>query len=175
MSGARDAEVGDARAALVVDDHVVRLEVAVDDAATVGEARRAQDLNDDVDRARRVHRAVFAHDRLQRTSGDILHGDVVGAVPLAAVEDGDDVGVRERGRAGGLAPKALDELLVFGEVVVQHLHGHLPTEQLVLGQVHVGHAARAEARDHVVATVDERVRLDHRSRLSITARATGAA
>ena len=55
VRGARagDPEVGDARAALLVEDHVVRLEVAVDDAAPVGEARGAQDLHDDVDRRRR--------------------------------------------------------------------------------------------------------------------------
>ena len=55
-AGARDAEVGDARAALLVEDHVVRLQVAVDHAAAVREARRAQDLDDDVDRERRVER-----------------------------------------------------------------------------------------------------------------------
>ena len=43
--GARDAEVGDLGAVLVVDDHVVGLEVAVDDAALVGEAGGAQDLD----------------------------------------------------------------------------------------------------------------------------------
>ena len=65
--------------------------------------------------------------------------------------------------------------LVFGEVVVQHLHRDLAAEQLVLGEVHVGHAARAQPRDHAVAPVDDRLRLDHRSRLSITCLATGAA
>ena len=127
VRGARpgDAEVRHARPPLFVEDHVVGLEVAVDDAAPVGEARRAQDLHDDLDRARRVERALFAHDRLQRAAGHVLHGDVVGAVPLAAVEDGHDVRVRQGGRARGLAPEALDELLVFGEVVVEHLHRHL--------------------------------------------------
>ncbi len=53
VGGARagDAEVGDARASLLVEDHVVRLEVAVDDAAAVREACGAQDLHDDVDSA----------------------------------------------------------------------------------------------------------------------------
>ena len=145
VRGARagDAEVGHARPALLVEDHVVGLEVAVDDAAAVGEAGGAQDLHDDVDRRHGVERAVLADDRLQRAPGDVLHRDVVGAVPLAAVEDADDVRVRQRGRAGGLAPEALDELLVLGEVVVQDLDRDLPAQQLVLGQVHVGHAAGA--------------------------------
>ena len=151
------------------------LEVAVDDAAAVGEAGGPQDLHDDVDRGHGVERAVLADDRLQRAPGDVLHRDVVGAVPLAAVEDADDVRVRERRRARGLALEALDELVVLGEVVVQDLDGQVPPQQLVLGEVHVGHAARAQARDDPVAAVDDGVRLDHRSRLSITSRATGAA
>ena len=77
--------------------------------------------------------------------------------------------------ARGLAPEALDELLVFGEVVVQHLHRDLPAEQLVLGEVHLGHAPGPEPREHPVAPVDDRLGLDHRSRLSITCLATGAA
>ena len=56
----RDAEVGDLRAALVVDDDVVRLEVAVDDPAPVREARGAQDLHGEVDRAARVERRLVA-------------------------------------------------------------------------------------------------------------------
>ena len=59
-------------------------------------------------------------------------------------------------RARRLAAEALDELLVLGEVVVQHLDRDLAAEQLVLGEVHVGHPARAEARDHPVAPVDDR-------------------
>ena len=45
----------------------------------------------------------------------VLHRDVVGAVDLAAVEDGDDVGVLEAGRRLGLAAEALDEFAVLGE------------------------------------------------------------
>jgi len=71
----------------------VRLEVAVDDAAPMGEASGTKDLDDCVDRDRRVERTLFADDRLQRASGHVLHRDVIGAVPLAAVEDPDDVGM----------------------------------------------------------------------------------
>ncbi len=56
-AGAGDPEVRHLRPALFVEDDVVRLEVAVDDPAPVGEAGRAQDLDDDVD-ARRPVRAA---------------------------------------------------------------------------------------------------------------------
>ena len=49
-AGAGDAEVGDPGAALAVDQHVLRLEVAVDDPARVGEPRAGEDLAGDLDR-----------------------------------------------------------------------------------------------------------------------------
>ena len=49
-AGAGDPEVGDLDAPVVVDQHVLRLEVAVHDAALVREAGGAQDLEEDVDR-----------------------------------------------------------------------------------------------------------------------------
>ena len=95
----RDPEIGNARPALVVEQHVVRLEIAVNDPVPVREAGRMEDLRHDVDRQRRIKRALFAHDRLQRSAGHVLHRDVVRPLPLAAVEDGDDVRVRKRRRA----------------------------------------------------------------------------
>ena len=111
----------------------------------VGQAGRLQYLQDDVDRRRGVECALFADDVLQRPARHVLHRDVIGAVPLPAVEDADDVRVREGCRAGRLTAETLDELLVFGEVVVQHLDRHLAAEELVLAEVDVGHTARAQA------------------------------
>ena len=90
-AGAGDAEVGDLRAALVVDDDVVRLEVAVDDPALVREAGGAQDLH-----VRSIARSGSSGASRWTTSlseppSQVLHRDVVGAVPLAAVVDRDDV------------------------------------------------------------------------------------
>ena len=104
----------------------MRLDVAVHDPAAVGEARREQHLDRDVDRRLGVERAVFAHEPLERAARQVLHRDVVGAVPGAAVEDRHDVRMREPGGAGGLAPEALDEFLVFDEAVLEHLDGDLP-------------------------------------------------
>ena len=47
---AGDPEVGDPGAALVVDQHVLRLQVAVDDPLAVGEAGGVEDLAGEVDR-----------------------------------------------------------------------------------------------------------------------------
>ena len=102
-------------------------------------------------------RAALADDLLERPALDVLHRDVVGAVPLAAVEDADDVRVLQAGGARRLAAEALDELLVLGEAAVEQLERDAAAELLVLGAVDVGHAAGAEPLDDAVAAVDERV------------------
>ena len=99
--------------------------------------------------------ALLAHELLERASLEELHRDVVGAVPLAAVEHLHDVGVLQAGGRRRLAAEALDELVVLGEAPVQHLQRDLAAELRVLGAVHVGHPAGADARHDLVAAVDD--------------------
>ena len=110
LARAGDAEVGDLGLALAVDDHVLRLDVAVHDPAPVRVAERAQDLLGERDRDLGRQRPALGHELLQRPPVDQLHRDVRRAVPLRAVEDRDDVRVREPGRGLRLAPEALAEL-----------------------------------------------------------------
>ena len=63
----------------------------------------------------------------------------------------------EARRAARLAAEALDELGVLGEAAVQDLERDLAPELQVLGAVDVGHPARADAGDHAVAAVDDRL------------------
>ncbi len=153
----RDAEVGHLQAAVGVHEHVVRLDVPVDDPLLVGEAHGAEDLPDVRDRPVDRQRAAGDDQLLERAPLDVLHRDVVGALGLAAVVDRDDVGMRERGGVLGLAAEALDELLVGRVLLVQDLDRDPPAELLVLGQVDVRHPARAEPPDHAVAPVEEGV------------------
>ena len=111
-AGAGDAEVRDLDDALGVDDDVVRLDVAVDDAVAVRVAERGEDLARVRDRDRDRAEPARADQLLERPPLDVLHDDEVGAVGLAPVEDRDDVRVREPCGVRRLAAEALDELLV---------------------------------------------------------------
>ena len=160
----RDAEVGDLQPRLVGldllvgrDEHVVRLDVAVDDPVPVREAERLQQLLRVGDRRVDRERAARHDQLLEAAPLDHLHGDVVGALRLAAVVDGDDVRMREPGGRLRLAPEALDEEVVLRVALVQDLDGDAAAELLVLGEVDVGHAAGAELPQDPVAAVEERV------------------
>jgi hypothetical protein len=88
--------------------------------------------------------------------GQVLHGDVVGAVLcLAAVEDGDDERAGQGGGAPCLAPEALDEVLVLGVAVLEQLERDVAVEDPVVRQEHVGHAAAARQGPQLVPVVDE--------------------
>ena len=156
-AGARDAEVRHLHVALGVDEHVVRLDVAVDDAVAVREAKRREDLARVVDRDGHRRGPAREDQLLQRAAVEVLHRDVVRALGLAAVVDRDDVRVRQAGGVLRLAAEALDELLVARVTVVEDLDRDVPAELLVLGEVHVGHPAGAELPHDPVAPVEERV------------------
>ena len=100
-------------------------------------------------------RPARADELLERPSLDVLHDDEVRAVGLAAVEDRDDVRMREPGRVRRLAAEALDELLVVRVARVEHLDGDPAAELLVLREVDVGHAAAAELARDAVAPCEE--------------------
>ena len=121
---------------------------------------------------------------------DVLHDDEVRAVGLSAVVDRDDVRMREPGGVRGLAPEALDELIVVRVPLVEDLDGHAPPELLVLGEVDVRHPTAPElARDAVAGgeeragervggrpcCVEVRDSLAERRIASMTSRAIGAA
>src|ERR1041385_6112741 len=109
-------------------------------------------LDRDVDR----RGAARDDELLQRAPASVLHRDVVGALGLAPVVDRDDAGMRQRRRVLRLAPEALDKLLVVRVAVVEDLDRHAAAELLVLREVDVGHAPRAELAQNLVAPVEER-------------------
>ena len=125
-AGACDAEVHHLHAALAVHDHVVRLDVAVDDPVPVREAERREDLARVVDRDAERRRAARDEQLLQRPPLDVLHRDVVRPLRVAAVVDRDDARVREPGGVLRLAAEALDELLVARVPVVEDLDRDAP-------------------------------------------------
>ena len=80
---ARDAEVGDLRAALSAEQHVLRLDVAVDDLLHVCGAERAGYLDPVGERRGHVQRRVAADQILERLAGDVLEHDVRSPARLA--------------------------------------------------------------------------------------------
>ena len=87
-----EAEVEDFDGAVVGDDDVGGLDVAVDDAGGVGLAQAFGDLDGDAERFVEAQ-ALAGDEGVEGFAGDVFHHQTVGAFVLEDVVDGDDVGM----------------------------------------------------------------------------------
>src|SRR5205085_11780018 len=83
-----------------------------------------------------------------------LEDDELAAAVLAAVDDGDDVRVRELRHRPGLAAEALHVRAVAAVVVVQDLQRDVPFEQRVVRLEDARHPARANELAQLVPAGD---------------------
>jgi len=163
----RDAEVEHLdvieRVVLVGQEHVVGLEVAVNDACVVRGVQRRCDLRRDPDRA--PHRQAAepidlvgeqrAFEELERDVRDM-------AVHEAHVRRLDDVRMPERAGRARLVHEPLDHVRIRRELGMEDLDRDLALDQRVLGQEHRAHPAFAQRADDPVAALDHVPGLHHR-------------
>ena len=145
----RDAEVGDLRAALLVEDDVRRLQVAVDQPSVVRVREPGRDLGRDPLALGVVQRLPRGETIFQRAAGKMLEDHVPPAVRASVVEEPADVRMGERRDRLGLALEALR----IG-VRSEQLQRDPPVELGVVRQPDLRHAARAELLLETVSAAD---------------------
>jgi hypothetical protein len=124
------------------------------EAALVGGAEGLGDLRSEGGSDLRFGGPTRRDTLFERAPRDLLHCYIRGTVlRFPAIVDLDDVRVREAGGALGLALEALDELLVVGELLPQDLESYVPIEDLVVGQVHLGHPSATQGMTDAVTVV----------------------
>ena len=144
LQRASDAEVRHLRPALGVDQYVLRLHVAVNEAPSMGGRKPASDLD-------RVGRGLVDGQRphaldplLERLTVYVLEDDVGVAAILAGVDHGNDVRMGELRDGAGFTAEALDLVRLVGHLAVHHLHRDPALQRAVPRQVHRGHPAAAQ-------------------------------
>ena len=144
--GAGEAEVDHADPAVVADEHVVGLEVAVGDAGGVGGLEAAaggEELAQDLAPAHRPRQLRrVAEPAGQGLAANQLHRDEQPAVVGAGLVDLDDVGMRDLRQGLGLAQQALVALDLGA--AAHELERDLAVELVVVGGVDLAHRAGAE-------------------------------
>ena len=148
---AGEAEVGDAGTAGGLEEDVGGLQVAVKDAAAVGEVDRVRALGDDPRRVD-VGDTLAADHAVERRPLDELHGEVVDPVRLPALVEADDPVVVEAGDGLGLAVEALDALGVEGHARGEDLERDLAVELDVARREDGPHGAAPELLQDLVGT-----------------------
>src|SRR6185295_6018133 len=142
---AREPEVEQVGAALLVDEDISRLEVAVDDALLVGVLDRAGDLLEQRDADMEV--AALGVERLSRDELEADEDRV--AVAAGFVERRDGRMAEPRGVAG-LALEPFHLSRAVGLRGLQHLERHFAAEFLVAGAEDDAHPAFAQHLDEAV-------------------------
>ena len=155
LGGLGDAEVADLHPAVLGQQDVGGLDVAVDEAGGVGDRQRAGDLGGDVGGDPRVDLAVV-EPGAQGLAAHQLHDDGLDAVVAARVVDVDDRRVRQAGDGDGLVAEAGDERLVGREVLVQDLDRDGAPQHLVGAEPHLRHAAGRQQLVEPVARAQKR-------------------
>ena len=151
----RDPEVGDLDPVFLVQDQVLRLDVAVDDALAVGVVDRRGDLAGQADDLLRLEPVAGFDEGGHGLAVHELHGQVGDALLFADVEEGDDVRVGEGAGDPGLVVEAVDEGPVLRalsrRVEPDGLDGEIPLDERVIGLVDRAHRPESEAFEHLVA------------------------
>ncbi len=153
--GPGEAEVADLDPAVVGEQYVLGLQVAVDDAGLVGRDQTGEHRLHDVDRLLGSEAPVLAQQVAKGDALQVLHDEVGEARVLSLVEDVDHVGVREPGGAPRLLDEAVPEGLVVREMGVHDLDRDAALEAQIGREVDRGHAAAGDARADLIAPVDE--------------------
>jgi hypothetical protein len=152
--GDRDAPVGHVDLAQLADEHVLGLEVAVDEAPRVREVHRVADPRHHVQvplqQVRRpealLHRGRVVHELAPLHAVDALqHDERLARVRRRDVVDRDDVGVLELADDPRLLQQPRDGR-GRARLGAHLLDRHLAAQRLLLGQVHHAHAALAQQR-----------------------------
>ena len=153
--GPGQAEVGDAEPALVVEQEVGRLDVAVHECRGGGRSRGPRRLQPDEGGLRRREPVALVEQVAQAAAAQVLEHEERSVVVLAPVEDPHDVRVVQAGGGLGLGPEPAQEGLVLGQRRVQHLHRHPAAQHHVVGHEHVGRGTRSHGREEPVPASED--------------------
>ena len=123
--------------------HVLRLDVAVQDAVLVRFGQRLGNLLR-ITHDRRLREALPIEEAGQRLSLDVFHDDEVDAVLLADVEDGADAGMAECGERAGLALEAASGLRIRQQVGTKYFQRDATVEPRVSRLVDLSHSTAAD-------------------------------
>ena len=153
---AGNSKIGHARCAILVEQNVLRLHVAVDDLALVRSLKPSSDLDREGNSFGDVKPLELAYPLLQRLPVDVLEHDVRRLILLVGVDHADDVRRGELGDRFCFAPEALQLLALTSHLAVHDLDCHPALECQVMGAVDGRHSATTDHLVDLVATAEDR-------------------
>ena len=156
-------EVGDFHPAALVEQDVLRFDVAVDDAFFVSELQGVADLRDDLQGLGRLELAG------PQCLADVdavheLHDEIIDVADMPEVMHADDVGMVELRKRFGFAGKAIGKPGVEADIGRENLDGDEAIERLLPGFVDRAHAALTKQFQNLQLRKERRELFGRRSR-----------
>ncbi len=152
------AEVGQPRPAVGIEQDVLRLDVAMEDAAPVGRGQGGGHVAAEAHHRVTVEAALLGDPHLQVGTAHVFHDDEAPRPLLEEVEHRDDVRVREAADRLHLAPHPLARHLRRGGRRHQQLERDLRVELAVAGEVHDRVTAPPDLAHDLVSAPEDRAR-----------------
>jgi len=168
----RDAEVREQRTTRApVEQDIVGLEIAVNDAGCVSIVQRTRELAENMASCLEVQCTVAPKLRLKRFAGDESHDEVEERRGLPEGVERDDVRVREPRCSAGFAQEAFPGVSSGGEIGGKDLDRDVAVEEGLVRKIDAAHPSMAnEAYERVLRAerrreqnVDDGERREHRA------------
>ena len=150
---ARDAEVGHLDGAVLQQHDVLRLDVAVNDAALMRVLQRLEDLGGEVQHVLPLDDTLTVDILLESDAVDIFHDDILDHIAEADIIDLDDVRMRKHRDRLGFVLEAADEFLIVEVLVLEDFDSDLAVVDGVVAAVDICHAADADQLVNFIASV----------------------
>lgn len=146
-----ETEIKDFEAAILSDEEIGGLEIAMNDGVIVGGDESIDKLKGESEEFGFGERAD-GEALAERLSGNVLHDEKVGAALSVEIVDGGDVGMIELGERVGFVVETMARGIVGDGAGMKKFEGNVTIEMGITGQVNDTHAAAADfALDAVVA------------------------
>ncbi len=149
-------EVENLDRAVVGEKHVLRLEIAVDDAARVRRGEAVGDRHRDLHRLTPGNRALL-QPRSQCPTFEQLHDRDRGVVDDGELVNREDARVRKGGDRARLGLEAAAHFRIGRGVRRHDLDGNVAVEPRIACPIHLAHAARSDGLDDFVLARDGRL------------------
>ena len=140
----RDAKVHHVDAILRVQHDVLRFQIAMNHAGSVGRFQRAANLGDDPYRLLRRKFSSFTEHGAKIAAFHELHGDELEPLGLSQVEDANDVAVGNFASQDQFLFEAAQDFRIAGEVSADQLESYEASELGVARLINGAHSALAE-------------------------------
>ena len=144
-----DPEVGEQQTAVTAafEQHVFRLDVAVDDVAAVGIAQSVGGLAQVAPAELDAQLRRLTEDLTDAGPRHVRHREDVEAVPLRDLVYGHYVGMGQLRGHAAFTLEALHDLGMVGQSGRQHFQRHAPIESGLVSQIHAAHATPPQFPD----------------------------